>query len=112
MNKITIKDIAKEAGVSTATVSRVLTNTGYASDKIKEKVHSVAKKLNYQPNAIARSLKTDRTNTIGVIIPDISNPYFMRISRGIEDTIQKHDYNLIFVSGDENPDKEKGCYKC
>ncbi|HLU23117.1 MAG TPA: LacI family DNA-binding transcriptional regulator [Bacillaceae bacterium] len=107
MNKVTIKDIARESGVSTATVSRVLSNKGYASEEIKEKVRSIAKRLNYQPNAVARSLKMDRTNTIGVIIPDISNPYFMKISRGIEDTLQKSGYNLIFVSGDENSDKEK-----
>lgn len=107
MNKVTIKDIAKESGVSTATVSRVLSNKGYASSEIKEKVQEVARRLNYQPNAIARSLKTDRTNTIGVIIPDISNPYFMRISRGIEDVIQNIKCNLIFASCDENPDKER-----
>ncbi|MBS4197616.1 LacI family DNA-binding transcriptional regulator [Lederbergia citri] len=107
MNKVTIKDIAKESGVSTATVSRVLSNTGYASDEIKERVRKVARSLNYQPNAIARSLKIDRTNTIGVIIPDISNPYFMRISRGIEDTLQNENYYLLFVSGDENQKKER-----
>ncbi|MBW8351759.1 LacI family transcriptional regulator [Bacillus sp. IITD106] len=111
MNKVTIKDVAKESGVSTATVSRVLSNTGYASDEIKERVRTAAKNLNYQPNAIARSLKMDRTNTIGVIIPDISNPYFMRISRGIEDTLQNENYNLIFVSGDENQTKEQKMLK-
>src|SRR5690606_10664118 len=73
LTKVTIKDVAYECGVSTATVSRVLNNKGYASPEVKEKVREVAKRLNYQPNAIARSLKMDRTYTIGIIIPDIAN---------------------------------------
>lgn len=107
MNNITIKDIAEKSGVSTATVSRILNNSGYASAENKEKVLAMAKKLKYQPNRIARSLKMHKTNTIGVVIPDISNPYFMRISKGIEDVLQKEDYILIFVSADENPVKEE-----
>lgn len=111
MSRVTIKDIARESGVSTATVSRVLSNKGYASEEIKQRVREVAKRLNYQPNAIARSLKTDRTNTIGIIIPDISNPYFMKISKGIEDVIQKLKYNIIFASSDENSEKERQLIK-
>ncbi|MFT4414826.1 LacI family DNA-binding transcriptional regulator [Fredinandcohnia humi] len=107
MGNATIKDIARETGVSIATVSRVLSNSGYASQEVKEKVLSVAKQLNYQPNAVARSLKIHRTNTIGVIIPDISNSYFMKISKGIEDSIRESGYNLLFVSSDENANKEK-----
>jgi LacI family transcriptional regulator len=111
LSNVTIKDIAEKAEVSTATVSRVLNNSGYASPENKEKVLSVAKELNYRPNGIARSLKMHKTNTIGIIIPDISNPYFMKISKGIEDTIQKKDYILIFASGDENPVKEEKTLK-
>lgn len=107
MMNSTIKDIARESGVSIATVSRALRNRGYASREVKERVLAAAKKLNYQPNAVARSLKNHRTNTIGVIIPDISNPYFMKISKGIEDTIHDSGYNLIFVSGDEKRNKER-----
>lgn len=107
MNNVTIKDLAKELNLSTATISRVLNNSGYASPEVRERVLATAKKLNYQPNAIARSLKKHQTNTIGVIIPDISNPFFMKISRGIEDTIQPSGYTLIFASGDENPKKER-----
>ncbi|MGP4041093.1 LacI family DNA-binding transcriptional regulator [Gracilibacillus sp. D59] len=106
-NNVTIKDIARESGVSTATVSRVLSNRGYASEEIRENVLAVAERLNYRPNGIAKSLKMHKTNTIGVIIPDISNPYFMRIAKGIEDVVQERKYNLLFMSGDENPDKEK-----
>ncbi|WP_066195680.1 MULTISPECIES: LacI family DNA-binding transcriptional regulator [Gracilibacillus] len=104
---ITIKDIAKEAGVSTATVSRVLSNRGYASDDNRKKVLKVAKQLNYRQNSIAKSLKMHKTNLIGVIIPDISNPYFMKISKGMEDVVQEKGYNLLFMSGDENPHKEE-----
>src|SRR5699024_1670570 len=107
VNEVTIKDIANELGISIATVSRVLNNSEYASKEVKERVLETAKKMKYQPNAVARSLKKYRTNTVGVIIPDISNPYFMTISKGIEDSIQESGYNLIFMSGDENPEKER-----
>lgn len=108
---VTIKDIARESGVSTATVSRVLSNRGYASEENRKKVLAVAKKLNYQPNEIAKSLKMHKTNTIGVIIPDISNPYFMKIAKGIEDVVQEQGYNLLFMSGDEKPEKERKLLK-
>lgn len=107
MSRVTIKEVAKEAGVSTATVSRVLNRVGYASKEIQDRVYETVKRLHYQPNAVARSLKKDKTFTIGVVLPDISNPYFMTISKGIEDTIYKEGYNLIICSGDENPNKEQ-----
>src|SRR5690625_3979190 len=111
LTKPTIRDIARESNVSIATVSRVLNNTGYASDKVKNSVLKAAKKLNYQPNAVAKSLKSNKTNTIGVIIPDISNSYFMDISKGIEDTISNNNYNIIFCSSNENPAKERKLLK-
>lgn len=107
MTKITIKEIAKEAGLSIATVSRVLNKSGYVSEEAKEKVLSISQSLNYLPNAIAISLKKEKTNTIGVVIPDITNSYFMKISKGIEEAIHKHGYTLIFGSGSENPIKER-----
>lgn len=106
MAKSTIKDVAMEANVSTATVSRVLNESGFVSDDIKDRVHLAVKKLNYQPNAIARSLKQDKTYTIGVVIPDITNHYYMTISKAIEDIVQQKGYNLIFCSSHENPKKE------
>lgn len=107
MGNVTIKDVARESGVSTASISRVLNGTGYVSNETKERVLAAVKKLNYQPNAIARSLKQHKTNTIGVIVPDIANPYFMTIAKAIEDTVSERGYNLIFCSIDENPEKEK-----
>lgn len=107
MTNPTIKDIAREAGVSIASVSRVLNNEGYASDSMREKVLETADKLNYFANDIAKSLKTNKTNTIGVLIPDIANPFFMNISKGLEDAISDTKYNLIFTSGMEDTEKEK-----
>ena len=73
---ITISDIAKMANVSQSTVSRVLNNSGYVKDDTKKRVEMIIKELNYTPNAIARSLSKSETNTIGVIVPDITNSYF------------------------------------
>jgi len=107
MSKATIKQVAAAAEVSTATVSRVLNESGFVSGEIKERVMDAVRRLNYQPSAIARSLKQDKTFMIGVIIPDISNPYFMGISRGLEDVVGKEGFQLMFCSSDENPDKER-----
>ncbi|PTM59803.1 LacI family DNA-binding transcriptional regulator [Desmospora activa] len=107
MGNITIKDVAKESGVSTASISRVLNESGYVSNETKARVLAAVKKLNYQPNAIARSLKQDKTNTIGVVVPDIANPYFMKIAKAIEDTVSNSGYNLIFCSFDEDSEKER-----
>jgi LacI family transcriptional regulator len=104
--KATIKKVAAEAGVSTATVSRALNESGYVSEEIRGRVLGAAAKLNYQPSAIARSLKQDKTYMIGIIVPDISNSYFMGISRGIEDVVGREGFQLMFCSSDENPNKE------
>lgn len=106
MSKATIKEVAAEAEVSTATVSRVLNESGYVSPEVKERVYQAMSKLNYQPSAIARSLKQDKTFMIGIIVPDITNPYFMGISRGIEDIVGQEGFQLLFCSSDESPEKE------
>jgi LacI family transcriptional regulator len=107
MKKVSIKEVALEAGVSTATISRVLTGNGFVSDEMKAKVYDAIEKLNYRPNEVARSLKQDKTYTIGVIIPDISNPFFMSVLRGVEDVVHTLRYNLIFSSSDEDFNKER-----
>ena len=107
MPKATIKEVAAAAEVSTATVSRVLNGSGYVSSEIRERVMNAVERLHYQPSAIARSLKQDKTFTIGVIVPDISNPYFMGISRGIEDIVGPEGFQLTFCSSDEKPEKEE-----
>lgn len=106
MLKATIKQVAAEAEVSTATVSRVLNSSLKVSDEARRRVNEAIAKLNYEPSAIARSLKQDKTFMIGIIVPDITNPYFMEISKGIEDTVGQRGFQLMFCSSDENTDKE------
>ncbi len=106
--KITIKDIARMAGVSTATVSMVLNNKDeHISALTKEKILSLAKEYNYIPNTMARSLVTKKTKTIGLIIPDIANPFFPEIARGAEDKANEAGYNIIFCNTDDNIEKEQ-----
>lgn len=104
---VTIKDIAKEVGVSVATVSRALNDSGYASPDVKKKVSDAAKKLEYVPNEVARSLYNNKSRVIGVLVPDISNPYFPKIIRGIEDAANENNYRVILGNTDQNPDKER-----
>ena len=79
-----IQDVARLAGVSTTTVSRVLNNRGYISEETREKVNKAMKELNYFPNDVARSLFNKRTNLIGVILPTVSNPFFGELTFYIE----------------------------
>lgn len=102
----TIKDIARMANVSITTVSRALNKEGGVSEKTREKILQIAKELNYRPNRLARSLVTKRTNTIGIILPDITNPFFPEIVRAVEDTANKFGYNLIICNTDDNSEKE------
>lgn len=103
--KPSLKDIAKEVGVSVPLVSYVLGGKGKenrVSDKTAKKIRDTAKALNYRPNLNARSLKTNRTKTIGVILADISNPFFANLARIIEDEAFRLGYTVIFGSSDEN----------
>ncbi|GFP27828.1 LacI family DNA-binding transcriptional regulator [Candidatus Hakubella thermalkaliphila] len=103
----TIKDLAKMANVSVATVSRVINKSGYVSPELTRRVGQAIAESGYQVNALARSLKTAKTHTIGLIIADISNPFFTSVIRGVEDIAYKHGYNLILCNTDENLEKEK-----
>lgn len=105
--KLTIKDIARLAGVSTATVSRVLNNKPYISKEIKEKVMFIIKQTGYRPNLNAKSLASQQTFTIGVIVPNIANPYFAEITQWLEFFADKNDYDIILVDTRNNPQKEK-----
>jgi len=93
--KTTIKDIAKEARVSICTVSRVLNNKKYISKNTKKKVFDAVEKLEYRPNVIARSLRTKKTKTIGIIVPDISEPYIAKIVKTMEKSARKRGYTII-----------------
>ncbi|KEI01074.1 LacI family DNA-binding transcriptional regulator [Clostridium botulinum] len=112
MKKITMKDIAIKAGVSKATVSMVLNKKdSKISKETKEKITKLAEDLNYIPNGIARSLTTKKSQTIGIILPDIINPFFSEMARAIEDTANKLDYNVIFCNTDSNFEKEESYIK-
>jgi len=108
-NKVSLKDIALKVGVSTAAVSYALSagKEGKVSEEVANRIKAAAKELNYQPNQIAKSLKMGRTNTIGLIIADVSNPFFANIARVVEDEAKKHDYTVIFGSSDEK--YERSC---
>ncbi|UOW69236.1 LacI family DNA-binding transcriptional regulator [Paraclostridium bifermentans] len=104
---VTIKDIAELAGVSKTTVSKVLNNKDEKiSDTTRRKILDIVKEKNYRPNKMAQSLVTKKTKTIGIIIPDIRNPFFTDIVRGAEDKAVKEGYNIILCNTDENIDKE------
>ena len=103
----TIVDVAKLAGVTPTTVSRVINNRGYISEKTKKRVHEVMDELGYQPNEIARSLTKQKSNTIGVIVPHISHPYFAKLISNLENEAAKKDYKIILCNSKEKAEKEK-----
>lgn len=102
----TIKDVANRAGVSVATVSRVLNGNGYVHEDTRSKVEQSIRELNYTPNEVARSLYKRKSKLIGLLLPDIMNPYFPQLARGVEDEMQENDYRLIFGNSDESKKKE------
>lgn len=103
----TIKDVADRAGVSITTVSHVINETRYVSEELTNKVLLAMSDLEYQPNFIARGLRSGSTKTIGLIIPDISNLFFAEFSRRIEDCGFDHGYNVVLCNTDGDIDKEK-----
>jgi LacI family transcriptional regulator len=107
MSKPNIKDVAKEAGVSIATVSHVINSTRFVREETQQKVLQAIETLHYQPNAIARSLVTNSTQKIGLVISDITNPFFTAVARGVEDVINQHRYNTFFCNTDEDPEREE-----
>ena len=106
MNNVTIYDVAREANVSMATVSRVVNGNPNVKPTTRKKVLEVIERLGYRPNAVARGLASKRTTTVGVIIPDISSTFFAELARGIEDIATMYNYNIILSNSDQNKDKE------
>lgn len=102
----TIKDVASRVGVSTATVSHVVNKTRFVSDELRQSVLEAIQALNYQPNAIARSLVKRKTHTLGIIITDILNPFYTAIVRGVEDVTYRSGYTVMLCNTDEDPEKE------
>jgi len=102
----TMKQVAERAGVSTSTVSHVINNTRVVSDDVRERVTAVIAEMRYIPSAVARSLKNDRTHTIGMMVPNNSNPYFAELIQGIEDAAFKVGYNVILCNAYDDPRKQ------
>ena len=103
---ITIYDVAKKAGVSMATVSRVVNGNPNVKPGTRKKVMEVIGELDYRPNAVARGLASKKTTTVGVIIPDVTNVYFSSLARGIDDVATMYKYNIILANSDGNEEKE------
>lgn len=102
-----IYDVARESHVSVFTVSAVINDKKHVGKKLRDRVEAAIQKLNYRPNLIARSLAKRRTHTIGMIVPDIANPFFPMVVRGAEDAAQKQGYNLLLCNSDDSLDKEE-----
>lgn len=105
-SRATIADVARLAGVSTATAGRVLGGYGSSREETREQVERAARKLGYRANALARSLITGQTRTIGVVAGDIQNPFYASILRGIADVVETEDFGLLIMNSDENVEKE------
>jgi len=102
-----IYDVAREARVSVFTVSAVVNQKSHVGKKLRERVEAAIFKLNYRPNLLARSLAKQQTHTIGMIVPDIANPFFPLVVRGAEDAAQKRGYNLLLCNSDDTQEKEE-----
>ncbi|MEO8659691.1 MAG: LacI family DNA-binding transcriptional regulator [Bryobacteraceae bacterium] len=102
----TIKEVARRAGVSVGTVSNVMTGSVTVSSDLKHRVNAAVRELHYRPNHVARSLKTRQTKTIGMIISDITNPFYPQMVRGAEDAALQHHYMLVTFNTDDRVERE------
>ena len=105
---IKLEDIARQTGFSIATVSRVLTNTNYpVKAAVREKILAAAEEMGYQPNLSARSLRTERTNTIGILVDDLLSPFSPPVVRGIQDYLKEHNFLSLIINTDWDPEQER-----
>ena len=102
----TINDVAKQAGVAPITVSRVINNSGYISKETRCRVEQAISALGYVPNALARGLRSKRTNTLALVMTDITNPFFTNIARGVEDVASESGFSVIYCNTDESETEE------
>jgi len=107
VGRVRIVDVARRAGVSSATVSRVLANKPYVRPELRQRVLAAAQELGYRPSRVARTLRTQRARIIGLLISDIENPFFTSLVRAVEDVAYAHDYAVFLCNTDENPEKEQ-----
>ncbi|MBL8153103.1 MAG: LacI family DNA-binding transcriptional regulator [Anaerolineae bacterium] len=104
----TIQDVAKRAGVAPITVSRVLNHTGYIREETRQKVEAAIAELGYVPNSLARGLRIKQTKTIGLVLTDITNPFFTILARGVEDVASQAGFNVFLCNTDESESKQMG----
>jgi len=109
--RVTIKDVAKKVGVSTATISNVITGAKYVREDLKERILHEMEVMGYQPNVIARSLKVNKTMRIGVIVPDITNPFFSDIIKRIDSIVSNDEYQLIVCNAEDDIKKEQKLFE-
>lgn len=102
----TIKDVARKSGVSVATVSRAINSSGYVHKETLMKINAAVKELNYKPNETARSLYNKKSKMIGLLLPDMSNPFFTLVARGVEDAALENCFHIIIGNGDRDINKE------
>jgi LacI family transcriptional regulator len=105
--RVTIEDVARAAGVSRQTVSRAINDRGEISPETRARVLRISEEMGYRPSSIARGLATRRTHTLGLIVPDVSNPFFSDIARGAEYVAYAQGYNVFLCNTDEDPQREK-----
>lgn len=109
MSRYTMRDVARLAGVSVGSVSAVINEKGSASAKLRERVRAAMEALDYQPDHVARSLKVRRTHTVGMVVPDISNPFFTELMLGAEAAARAQRYSIILCNSSEDPALERQC---
>src|ERR687896_217748 len=102
----TIRDVARRAGVSTATVSRVLSGASASRPETIRRVIEAADELRWRPSRVARSLKTRSTRTLGLLLTDLSNPFYPELVRGVENAAREIDYGVVLCNGDDDPERE------
>jgi LacI family transcriptional regulator len=102
----TIKDVAKRAGVAPITASRVINNAGYVSEETRQRVEAAILDLEYIPNRIARSLRSKQTNTLALVLTDITNPFWTTVARGVEDAASQDGFSVILCNTDESDTKQ------
>jgi len=103
----TIRDVARRAGVAPITVSRVLNNSGYGRAETRARVEAAAAELPFVPNMLAHSLRSNRTDTLALVVTDITNPFWTTVARGVEDVASSHHFNVIFCNTDESEAKQE-----
>jgi DNA-binding LacI/PurR family transcriptional regulator len=103
----TVKDVARRANVSTATVSRIINNQDTVSPEIRERVLTAIQELDYRPSRVARRLRTNSTFVIGLVISDIQNSFYTSLTRGVEDVASANGYSLLLCNTDEDPHRER-----